>query len=151
MSDEAQSLSVLAMRSKAHWGYSGEFLEACRTELTWTPEALEAPDVCVFVAEVCSELAGFYAIDRISDSEFELAALFVEPSHIGRGVGRALIEHAKSEAKGRGASVLLIQGDPHAEDFYRAAGAELIGQRPSESVPGRLLPLFKVSLIEDHA
>lgn len=31
---EAEILSDLALRSKAHWGYDAEFIEACRDELT---------------------------------------------------------------------------------------------------------------------
>ncbi len=34
---EAAIISELAMRSKAHWGYSPEFVEACRAELSHTP------------------------------------------------------------------------------------------------------------------
>lgn len=149
--DEVGSISALAMRSKAHWGYSREFMEACRAALTWSPEALEKPGVSFFVVEVDSELRGFYAIERVSGLEFELTALFVEPNRIGTGVGRALIEHAKSEVRERSGGVLLIQGDPHAEHFYRAAGGELVGQRSSESVPGRSLPFFKVTLADRNA
>lgn len=148
---EAGSISALAMRSKAHWGYSREFMEACRAELTWSPEALEDPGVSFFVVDEGSELAGFYAIEHVSGFEFELTALFVEPSRIGTGVGRALIEHAKSEVRERSGRVLLIQGDQHAEHFYRAAGGKLVGQRPSESVPGRSLPFFKVALADRNA
>ncbi|HEY6741630.1 MAG TPA: hypothetical protein VI110_04665, partial [Lapillicoccus sp.] len=36
--DEAGTLSDLALRSKAHWGYGAAFLEACRDELTLRPE-----------------------------------------------------------------------------------------------------------------
>lgn len=148
---QAGAISMLAMRSKAYWGYSAEFMEACRAELTWSSDALEAPGVGVFVAEVGSELAGFYAIEQVFEFEFELAALFVEPDRIGSGIGRALLEHAKFRVTKQGGRVLLIQGDPHAERFYRAAGGELIGQTPSESVPGRSLPLFRISLAENHA
>jgi hypothetical protein len=31
---EGQLLSDLAFRSKAYWGYSSEFMEACQAELT---------------------------------------------------------------------------------------------------------------------
>jgi hypothetical protein len=32
----------MVMRSKAHWGYSEEFLARCREELALRPEELEA-------------------------------------------------------------------------------------------------------------
>jgi hypothetical protein len=33
VSSEAALLSALAMRSKAYWGYSSDFMEKCRAEL----------------------------------------------------------------------------------------------------------------------
>ena len=35
--EEAETLSALALRSKAYWGYPADFMEACREELTLTP------------------------------------------------------------------------------------------------------------------
>jgi hypothetical protein len=37
---EAASLSALALRSKALWGYDAAFIEACRASLTVDPEAI---------------------------------------------------------------------------------------------------------------
>ena len=34
---EAEAISALALRSKAHWGYDPAFLEACREDLTIDP------------------------------------------------------------------------------------------------------------------
>ena len=46
---------------------------------------------------------------------------------------------------------MLIQGDPHAEGFYRSIGARRIGTRLSESIPGRELPLFSIDLTLQEA
>jgi hypothetical protein len=40
---ELEALSALAMRSKAHWGYSAAFMQACRDELTVSAELLPWP------------------------------------------------------------------------------------------------------------
>ena len=40
--DEAEQLTQLALRSKASWGYSEEFMAACRDELTLTAARLAA-------------------------------------------------------------------------------------------------------------
>ena len=40
--DEAGLLSDLALRSKAHWGYSPEFIERCRTELCYSKQQLSS-------------------------------------------------------------------------------------------------------------
>jgi hypothetical protein len=45
--DEARWLSELALRSKGHWGYDQAFLDACRAELTLTPQDVEVQRVTV--------------------------------------------------------------------------------------------------------
>ncbi|CAB1063545.1 Acetyltransferase, GNAT family [Olavius sp. associated proteobacterium Delta 1] len=89
--DEAGLLTDLALRSKAYWGYSDEFMEACREELSVPAINIASSRMHYSVAEHHCNIVGFYAIERLSGSEFELNALFVEPRHIGSGVGRALI------------------------------------------------------------
>lgn len=143
---EAGLLSELALRSKAHWGYSADFMRACRAELTYSAERIEDSEYSFMAVEIAAAIAGFYGLRRLSTAEFELEALFVEPARIGQGVGRALMDHAKAAAAAQGGRSLVIQGDPHAERFYRAAGGVFAGRRESDSVPGRFLPVFTVSL-----
>lgn len=145
--DETGVLTGLAIRSKAYWGYPSSFMEACRDELTVTARSLKSIDLHYYVAEGKSGLLGYYAIEKVNEREFELEALFVEPDFIGKGVGRALIEHAKGLVRKLGGNKLTIQGDPNAEKFYRAAGGELTGTRDSASIPGRSLPLFTIDLV----
>ncbi len=142
--DEAADLSRLTQRSKAHWGYTQAFMDACREELTVSAADIKADRRHYVVAVSGTTLAGFYSLDKMSDTEYELEALFVEPEHMGRGIGRTLLGHASDLVTARGGNRLLIQSDPHAEAFYRAAGAESIGHRESDSVPGRLLPLLVI-------
>lgn len=141
---EARRLSEVAFHSKAYWGYSPEFMAACRRELTYTPADLRANPF--FVAEVDGRIVGFYGLASLSPTEIELEALFIEPAYIGQGYGRALIDHAKVTAQNLGAAALIIQGDPNAAPFYRAAGGRLTGQRESASIPGRYLPTFVIPL-----
>jgi GNAT superfamily N-acetyltransferase len=140
----------LAMRSKAYWGYSDTFMEKCRAELSVQASDIEDSDFQYSVGELKNKIVGFYAIKRLSPSEFELTALFVESDHIGAGVGRALIGHAKKRAVGLGGHVLTIQSDPNADEFYRAAGGVLTGTRESGSIRGRYLPVFKIMLTAEN-
>lgn len=41
---------------------------------------------------------------------------------------------------------LLIEAEPNAEAFYRAMGAERVGERESSVQRGRFLPLLKIYL-----
>jgi len=143
---EALELSELALRSKAHWGYSTEFIDACRAELLVRADRLAEDSYHCFVAECDGNLVGFGAVAKVSSSDWELDALFVEPEHIGTGIGRALVDHAISTVTKRAGKKLLIQGDPHAEHFYLAVGAVRVGERESGSIPGRMLPLFRIPL-----
>jgi len=149
--EEAASLGRLAWRSKAHWGYPPDFIEACREELSYSAAQVASPDWAFEVAEADGAVAGFYALERISGSELELVALFVEPARIGQGIGRLLMDRARQRAKQLGGAVLTIQSDPYAAGFYEAAGAEPTGERESGSIPGRFLPLFTLRLDRDEA
>ncbi len=108
--DEAALLSDLALRSKAHWGYDQAFLDACRAELTLAPEDVEAQRVTV--AERDGRVVGFYALAG-EPPEGTPQDLFVEPGHIGSGVGRALWEHAIAAARrALGFARITLEADP---------------------------------------
>ena len=147
---EAAELSELAFCSKAYWGYPLEFMQACRRELTVTPQSIAGDEILYVVAVIQQELTGFYALEDFADTRIELGALFVHPKHIGNGIGKQLITHAKAHARKIGAHSMTIQGDPHALEFYRAAGASVIGEMESGSIRGRFLPLLEIPLCGDE-
>jgi GNAT superfamily N-acetyltransferase len=141
--DEADAISALAMRAKAHWGYDPAFLEACRHELSWTPEQIAEQDVLVW--EESGALAGATARGG-SAPDGGLWAVFVEPTRHGEGIGRALAEALLARAVAAGFRSLTIAADPNAEGFYRAVGATRIGEVESETRAGRMLPLLRFDL-----
>lgn len=143
---EAILLSDLAFESKAYWGYSAEFMDACKVELDVSEQDICSENTIYQVYEKHGEIIAFYAIEHISDSEAELIALFVKPRFIGKGIGKVLMQHAVSISKNQGYRVLRIQGDPNAEKFYLSSGAIRIGEKESESIQGRYLPLFQHNL-----
>lgn len=141
--DEAGQLTELAMTSKAHWGYDAAFLAQCRPALTLHPEELAR--LRAHVAEVDGLLAGFFTL-RGEPPEGALEHLYVAPDAIGRGVGRELLLQACRVARAQGFSSLVIHADPNAEAFYARQGAVRAGEVPSESIPGRVLPLLRIDL-----
>lgn len=139
---ESEILSEIAFESKAYWGYSTEFMKACSEELNVTSSKIRS-DICTYMVYEASErILGFYALERLSEEEVELDALFVTPKEIGNGIGKALLSHAIEFAKNQGVNSMKIQGDPNAEKFYLASGAELVGKEESASIEGRYLPVF---------
>lgn len=141
--EDAAAISEVAMRAKAHWGYDQEFLHACRPELTWTAEEIARDDVLVWDEE--GAVAGITT--RTGEApDGSLRAVFVDPALHGRGVGRALAEALLARAAAAGYRSLTIAADPNAEGFYRAVGATRIGQVPSDTRSGRVLPLLRFDL-----
>ena len=136
------------MRSKAYWGYDPAFIAACADELRIDARDLANPEQVWRVAETGERIAGVYGLVPVDAEVVELEALFVEPGDIGSGVGRRLVEDAAAVARAKGFARILIQGDPNADGFYLAVGAERAGERESGSIPGRYLPLFEINLTE---
>ena len=135
---DAQRLTAIALAAKRHWGYSEELISLWRADLTVTPQFIV--DCPVFCAVRDSEIVGFNALSRQGET-FDLDHLWVEPQHIGIGVGTLLFEHAVRTARSMGGSVLNIASDPHAEGFYLRMGASRVGEVPSRP-EGRTLPLL---------
>lgn len=146
---EAELLTEIAVRSKAHWGYSAEFMAACRHELVVSASEIASADRIYIVCDAGSLVIGFVAMARVDCSVWEVDALFVTPEHIGQGHGRRLMEHALVAVKQREATKVLIQSDPYAADFYASLGCARIGDKESGSIPGRFLPLFEIGLDGD--
>ena len=134
---EATVLSGLALRSKGFWGYSPDFLQACRPDLTLTRECIATNPV--YVLEAPSRIVGFYGLQG-SGIEIELVYLFVEPDMIGRGHGTRLGRHAVEMARRTGALRLVIFSDPGARTFYERLGAICVREDPSHVDPTRKLP-----------
>ncbi len=141
--DDAPQLSEVALRSKGHWGYSQDFLDACREELTFRPDEVAARRIVV--ADSPDGVLGFYSLDG-RPPRGVLGNLWVVPEHIGTGLGRRLWRHALAAATAAGFASLVIEADPNAAGFYRAMGAQQVGEVPSGSVRGRKLPLLTMEL-----
>ncbi|GAA0354683.1 hypothetical protein GCM10009092_18710 [Bowmanella denitrificans] len=144
--EEAQSLSVLALRSKAYWAYSADFMAAVADELTLSCQQLLSEQWACQVAEGKDIVLGYALIDKTHAGQWQLDALFVEPQAIGQGVGRALMDWVKQHMAEHNITSLIIQSDPHAEMFYLAMGAKRIGELPSASIAGRMLPLLELAV-----
>lgn len=145
---DANYLSQLALRSKGHWGYDKVFLERCRDELTYAPQQLRSLRYyfAKAVHPVSKKIVGFYALAYEPPNTVELEALFIEPDYIGQGLGRVLINSAIKIATEQGYTCMVIYGDPNAETFYLKQGAIWVANKPSQSIAGRLLPVFHLSL-----
>jgi GNAT superfamily N-acetyltransferase len=144
---QAEPLSRIALAAKRHWGYPERWIEAWTPILTLTPEYVAAHPT--YAAVENGEPLGFYALVGPPSGEeperAQLDHLWIVPAWIGRGLGRALFEHAVATARAMGIARLEIEADPNAEAFYRHMGARRTGERVGaiEGAP-RVLPLLEV-------
>ena len=83
---------------------------------------------------------------KVVDGKADLLKLFVEPTALRSGIGKALLVWVTGVAKRLGATQLTIEADPDAAPFYRRMGAYDVGEAPSGSVPGRMLPKLAMNL-----
>ena len=137
--EEAPLLHALTGRSALSWGYELEFLD-------WEPESLAVTPAFLArasanVLEEDGRVVGYYALVG-EPPEIALDKLFVEPDRIGSGCGKRLWRHAIATARELGATVVTLYSDPNAAPFYRAMGAEWVGEEPT-SRPDWALQLFR--------
>lgn len=139
---DCDELTQLAMRSKAHWGYDVDFISACRDELAVTMQRLASETTRLATDQ--GRIVGFYSLLFHPDN-CELEAMFVEPEVIGSGIGARMWDDMIALVKEAGVTKLVCQSDPFAERFYRKMGMIKIGERASESIPDRKLPVLELS------
>lgn len=141
---EADSLTALCLRSKAHWGYDADFMRLCVPALT-VSEASIAEGRVLVAADASGRTVGTVTVGRDGD-DAELALMFVDPDVIGGGAGRLLFEAAAALARRLGYGRMTILADVHAAPFYARMGARFLRNAPSDAIPGRVLPFYEYDL-----
>jgi len=142
--ENAAILTEVAFAAKRHWGYPESWIKRWTDALTLTPGYIEANPT--FAASIDEQIVGFYTL-QFHATEAHLDHLWVLPSAMRCGIGRALFKHAEQTARAAGATSLKIEGDPHAEGFYRRMGAVMCGQRAAPmDDQARFLPLLEKAL-----
>ncbi len=137
---DASFLSALALKSKAHWGYSEEFLSKCIDALTISPKRISGGRFKLIKSN--EKIIGFFGFSD-EPEEFEMTHLFVDPEFIGKGIGIILWNNALEFVKALGKESFIIISDPFAEkSFYSKMGAIRIGERNSEVDSSRQLPIL---------
>lgn len=142
----AQALTALMRVSKAHWGYTPQQMAQWEAELSLS-EAEVRDSLVVSAAGEGPDVLGFYTLSFDGDSA-RIEHLFVLPAAMGRGVGKALLQHAVDAARQQGCRRIDIDADPYAEAFYVKNGARRVGDiaAPIASQPQRVRPQLQIAL-----
>lgn len=146
--DDADALTDLAHRAKAHWGYPASWMREWDAQLTILPGYLEMHDV--FVAERDGAIVGMCALED-RGARWMLEHVWVDPPLHRAGIGTALIRRALETARHRGARVVELLADPYATGFYDKLGARRTGDvhAPMPSARDRTLPCYEFDLRQD--
>jgi len=147
---EAQGLTALCLRSKAHWGYDAEFMRRCVPSLTVSEQSIAEGRVLV-ATDANGRAIGTVSVmaDVEGDGEeAELGLMFVDPSAIGGGIGRSLFDAAVGLARRLGYRRMSILADVNAAPFYERMGARFLHHAPSDAITGRMLPFYEYDLAE---
>jgi N-acetylglutamate synthase-like GNAT family acetyltransferase len=142
---DAEELTRLAHESKSHWGYPQRWIELWRDQLTIEPATIA--DNPYYLAEEDGQVLACYGLIA-GEAFWTLEDFWVRPSSMGRGVGRAMIEHLKVVAIECGARTVQIDADPNAEQFYLRMGAHKVGEAHSQ-IDGtpRVRPILHLPLV----
>ena len=134
---DCDALTALMLRSRAYQGRYHAIIAAYPV----TSEMVAAGGV--WLVEESGSLAGFYRLD-IASAELDL--MFVDDAFQGGGIGRMLIEHARSLSASNGLHHIRIVSHPPAVDFYRRMGAVDVGTSKATSAGGWDRPILQLAV-----
>ena len=124
--DEIGALEHLQERASMIWDDDRVFLLA-------NPGIIVLPDEQVRKGQVRvaadgDTFLGFSAILALGAEAVELDGLFVDPDHMRRGIGAALVADVAARARAGGATRLEVTANTNALAFYRREGFVIVGE-----------------------
>lgn len=139
--DEGVMLTHMAYESKGLWGYTPEIMQI------WEPELLVDGNYImqniVYKILTDSQLIGFYALRYVNaENCFEIDHLWLKPTHINQGIGRAVFLRILAQLKELGQHRVLLNGEPHARGFYEKMHGKIVTERKTR-LPGVLQPVYE--------
>jgi GNAT superfamily N-acetyltransferase len=123
------------------WRRASDVWEEYRADLAAHPDAIALPPELITAGRVRVAVSddgavlGFSVLLAVRDGACELDGLFVEPSAMRGGFGRALVDDAAARARAEGAERISVVANPNAGGFY-----ERLGFEPGEPAQTRFGP-----------
>ncbi len=138
-----KELTAITMQSKAYWGYSAEQIEIWSDQLTITETYLDTRSV--YKLELEDKTVGYYSYFKEDKETIFLDNLFIQPEHIGKGLGKFLLNDFFERIKDFKTMRIKLESDPNAELFYKKFGFIKTGQQES-TIKGRFLPIMELNI-----
>ncbi len=140
LASDADALEALWLRSAAVWPQDRALL-AAHPELTHLPPEAVAEGRVRVAADTAERPRGFSHVLPVIEGERELGGLFVDPDHLGAGLGRLLVHDVVQRARADGARRLYVVSGTGTQGFYAR-----LGFRTLDEVPTRFGPAVQLSL-----
>jgi ribosomal protein S18 acetylase RimI-like enzyme len=137
--DDIPRLNQISIASKKHWGYPDDWIAHWREALTITPN--DFVQSVVLKAVLGNEIIGFCIIGE-TPNEYEVLHLWLEPTYIGKGYGKTLLNQALAQVTTQPKDI-IVEADPYAEPFYAKMGFVTFDQVAGTYPAGRVLPLMR--------
>jgi len=135
--DEYETLTDIAIKSEAYWGYDSDYMDKFKSIYNVSEEFIRSnPTVLI---EEDNSIIGFYGL-ICKDNETSLEYFFIEPKYIGKGYGKLLWNYLVNDCKNLGIKDFDIVTSPQAKEFYVKMGAIPCGEVESLLKKGRIIP-----------
>ena len=139
---DCPTLTKISKAAKAYWGYTQEWLDLWEEDLTITPQLMEKDRIYKLVKG--DEILGFCVISE-QEGVLEIEHLWIRPEHIGKGLGKFLLQKVLDQVITKSHVTLSVIADPNATGFYEKFGLKTVKYIPSQPT-GRKLPLMQLPL-----
>ena len=154
--DDADRLTELSFASKRYWRYPEHYFQVWKQELTITKSYIKQHTV--YTLRNTTAIIGYYGLVELKEQVavpgivlwpgYWLDHMFVDPDHIGKGIGRMLFDHLCSLCKQRRIETVHLLADPKAMKFYEKMGC-LYQEDVASTISGRCVALM-VKTIKLH-
>lgn len=134
-------------------GSTLHYFQIWQQELTINGEYIEQNEV--YSALLAGQIVGYYSLIELEKEQvlsgvvlekgFWLEHMFVEPAHIGQGIGQAMVLLLLKLCKKKAIRRLAVLADPHARGFYEKMGFIYLQEIPS-TIPGRTTPMLAITI-----
>ncbi|CAL2104449.1 Maltose O-acetyltransferase [Tenacibaculum sp. 190130A14a] len=141
--EDSETLTELTLRSMNYWSYGEEQIEKWRSKLTISSKYIEEKEL--YKLTISNNLIGFYSYEEEKSKVAKLNYLFVEPTYIGNGYGKLLMNNFLNQLKKQKYEKVLLDSDPNAEKFYQYFGFKTKGKLET-SIPGRFLSMMYLDI-----
>ena len=147
--EDADRLTELSFASKRYWRYPEHYFRVWKSELTITDRYIQ--ENRVYTLSNGTTVVGYYGLVELKEHlevvgitlwpGYWLDHMFVDPAHIGKGIGRMLFDHLVGFCTKEKIEAVHLLADPYAMEFYEKMGCTFV-ENVESTIQGRSVALM---------